>query len=148
MNQRNNSFLSCALITIMALLFFSCSKDNEEVSIAPIDAVEQNTQQETKDNNARYYVKYEVEASTAHRVSFTYNISYTKDSGVGNVQERLYSSDFSWNDTYGPFKKGDKVSLSCSLSTPMDITASIHVCRNDEPFAAKAEYKKMERDVL
>ena len=44
--------------------------------------------------------------------------------------------------------KSDKIKLSCSASIAMDITASISVSRNQEPFAIKAEFRKSSKECL
>jgi hypothetical protein len=88
-------------------------------------------------------------ASYANRVNYSYDISYTKDNGVGSIsQSNVFGSGFSWDGTYGPFKKNDKIKLSCSASIAMDITASISVSRNQEPFAIKAEFRKSSKECL
>ncbi len=144
--------ISTLFITIMIVFPFflsSCTKEESEETTSPKEQSEQSTSQEPSVEDVRYYVKYDIAASYANRVNYSYDISYTKDNGVGSIsQSNVFGSGFSWDGTYGPFKKNDKIKLSCSASIAMDITASISVSRNQEPFAIKAEFRKSSKECL
>lgn len=142
--MKNRIFtLIIATMTAFSFILSSCSKEGNEDTISPNDQPEQTTAQETPIEDVRYYVKYNIEANSAYRVNYSYNLSYSKDNGSGNITEsNVFGGGFSWDGTYGPFKKNDKVQLSLSLSTKMNITAQISVSRNEEPFTTKAEFKQ------
>ena len=97
----------------------------------------------TSDNNTskaedHYYIKYKV--TNGKMISYSSytdrTITYTTPTGSQTTEVRSVD----WEETYGPFRKGDFVSLSVSAVNARNTTnASISVCKNSEPFAVKAE---------
>ena len=85
---------------------------------------------ENPEDAARYYVKYEVNSKFGYGVTASQTIKFTT--------ENKASTSMNWEGTYGPFKKGDFISLSVSNSI-MDIHGRIYVGRDKEPFVIKAE---------
>lgn len=131
-------------ITILSLIFFclilSCSKDDEQ-TISEKPKTEDQTQNDNqKEEEARYYVKYEIEIKH-DRKDDTMSIEFTTDKG----KEKVSGLAENWSGTYGPVKKGFKASLSCSLKTiayRKELHGRIYVCREKEPFVIKAEDRK------
>lgn len=111
-------------LILLAFIIIGCSKD---------DIID----------NTEYYVKYEVSCQFERYYGSHYNGSSIRITGTGVRSagvENKYSS-YSWSDIAGPFKKGDKVSLSVITSAPKGadyITdAKISVCKETSPFVAK-----------
>lgn len=110
-------------LILLAFIIIGCSKDDN------ID-------------NTEYYVKYEVSCQFK-RYYGSYRDGSIKITGTGVRSagvENKYSS-YSWSDVAGPFKIGDKVTLSVITSAPKGadyITdAKISVCKETSPFVAK-----------
>lgn len=110
-------------LILLAFIIIGCSKDDN------ID-------------NTEYYVKYEVTCQFK-RYYGGYRDGSIKITGTGvrsACVENKYSS-FSWSDVAGPFKKGDKVTLSVITSAPKGAAyitdAKISVCKETSPFVAK-----------
>lgn len=112
--------------TVLSLINSSCSNDDND-STEPVVIEE-----------ARYYVKYEVELSGG-RNNHSYTIEFLTQNGIKTISERKYGTSFSWDGTYGPFKKYDKVSLSVKTGGTLYVNARISVSRDKEPFAIRAE---------
>lgn len=129
------------LLIISVCSLFSCSKDEEPENKTDIEKTYTTTTPNTKEE-VRYYVKYELSAYSPGQGNNHITISYSDVNGLKTIGFDEYGRGRSWDGTYGPFKKNDHVFLSCSVNREMDITASISVSRNNEPFAIKAEYKQ------
>lgn len=114
------------ILVIISCLFVmtACSSGNE----TPIP-----------EDTASYYVKYEVNSKFGNRVTASQTIKFTTEKGVESYkQESRATTSMNWEGTYGPFKKGDFISLSVSNSI-MDIHGRIYISREKEPFVIKAE---------
>ena len=88
-------FFTLTTILFAAFSFVSCSSD---------------------DDDASYYVKYEVkngQAASSVRRTNSWDITYKDVS-----KEATISNAKNWEGTYGPFKKGDKVFLKTSRHQP------------------------------
>lgn len=85
-----------------------------------------------------YYVKYEVKMYVPE-TRFKLNVTYTTE--VGKKSISLAGS--TWEGTYGPFKKGQTVSLYASTSgTSSHLSTNyvrIYVSCNNSPFGIKSE---------
>ena len=119
----------CVLFTLFVsniLLFASCSaSDDSEIS----------------QEEARYYVKYEVSFTTQH-TNTVKNISFTTENGTEKMSFTEKKKLLSWEGTYGPVDKDFIASISCnvpSYSYSCEIHARIYVCREKEPFVIKDE---------
>jgi len=94
------------------MTFSSCKKEDE------------------KTTNDEYYVKYVVKCSQGR----WYVSSFSINTDNGTVGFSNYKST-SWNQTYGPVKKGFKTFVTADSSFP---TVEIYVSKNQGPFALKA----------
>lgn len=96
-----------------------------------------------------YYVKYSLELSyQGTETSKSFSIEYQTDNGVKQKTETIKTGKtFVWEETYGPFKLGDRTSLKCITYRPRDNVYSaeykgngkIYVKEDDGPFTVKAE---------
>ena len=93
-------------------------------------------------DNTEYYVKYEVSCQFK-RYYGSYSGSSINIIGTGVRPagvENKYSS-YSWSDVAGPFKKGNKVTLSVIATAPQGAAyitdAKLSVCKESRPFVAK-----------
>lgn len=111
------------LLSLMLLAFIGCEKDEVE-------------------DTTEYYVKYDV--SCQYKVYYgSYKGCSIKVSGTGvrgtEVKDKYRS--FTWSDTAGPFKKGDKVSLAVNTEAPtgavFNTDATLSVSKSSSPFVAK-----------
>ena len=83
-----------------------------------------------------FYVKYEVKMYVPSR--FKMNLIFTTDHG----RQSLSTPSSTWEATYGPFKKGDAVSITASTQKSSVLSANyarIYVSKNNSPFGIKAE---------
>lgn len=118
--KMKKSIYSVVVLMMSLFIFISCSADDDF-------------------ENARYYVKYEVNSNSDYGVSTNQSIKYTSENGIEIFsQEGKHVRSLKWEGTYGPFKKGDAISLFVSNSI-MKIHARIYVSRDKEPFVIKAE---------
>lgn len=86
-------------------------------------------------DDERYYVKYEVISSSTIQ-----SIVCKSEGGL-----KYFSQEGTkWEITFGPYEKGDKVSISASNSGN-DIQARIYISIEKEPFVLKAEKKEKGR---
>lgn len=128
------------MLIISVCSLFSCSKDEETTDRIEKDTSSSTTTPDTKEE-VRYYVKYELSAYSPAQGYNNITISYSDVKGTKSISFDEYGRGKTWNGIYGPFKKNDHILLSCTISRAMDITASVSVSRNNEPFAIKAESK-------
>ena len=128
----------------LIFLFFvgvvlGCSRDDEVLE----NSQYQNDMEESADD-VRYYVKYEVympyggfSVTNPSRI-----ITITTENGL----QSFSVSEAKWEGTYGPFKKGNELSLQVKVgSGPVfnqtDSYVRLSVCRNKEPFVVKGEQR-------
>ncbi len=109
------------LVIIFSVLtvstFSSCSKEDK------------NSDTGTSDN---YYVKYIINGNgTYGRFS-----NWTATTPQGTFSNNGYQTR-SWNQTFGPIKKGFKCEVQIGDYIGGDPTIEIHVSKNQEPFALK-----------
>lgn len=133
------------------LLASSCSKDeesnnstptNKEVSNSsttsnntPTNKVEGNNS--TPINNDNYYVKYELlNGSQQSYGTKTERIIYFRDV---DKDAKVEPTSLTWEGTYGPFKKGDKVYMRFSSVGKYNATGRLSVSKNKEAFTIKDE---------
>ena len=125
--MKNVSLFGFITLILNLVSFTSCSSDNES---EPLE-------------EARYYVKYEVEFKTQH-TNTEKNISFTTDKGSEKISFTEWTKTLSWEGTYGPVSKDFIASIDCSVpsySYSSEIHARIYLCREKEPFVIKAEGK-------
>ena len=93
-------------------------------------------------DSTEYYVKYEVSCKLERDYdSYSGTMSIViNNTGTGKTEVKDKRS-YSFSDIRGPFKKGDKVSLSVVTTTPKrsyyDIGAKMSVCKGSAPFVTK-----------
>ena len=112
------------LTTILSLTSCSSSEDSE-----------------IPQEEARYYVKYEVSFKTQH-TNTTKDIKFTTEKGIEKISFTEKTKTLSWEGTYGPVNKDFIASISCnvpSYSYSSEIHARIYLSREKEPFVIKAE---------
>lgn len=118
----------CVLLLICSGCLISCSSDDEHV-------------EEPIQEEVRYYVKYEVGISK-YRPTGTISIQCQGDKKV----EEYFIKGSGWEETFGPFKKGQKVFLKASYDSGLSVTGDsyvkISVSRNKEPFVLRAEDRR------
>ena len=120
-------------VVMVSLILSSCTKNEEEMDV--VNPPQQTVSQE----ESRYYIKYEVDSSSKNVFSsyvYEQTIRFTTDKETEQIVlkgERGYT----WDATYGPFKKGDKVSLF--VSEAINNHARIYASIDKEPFVIKAE---------
>ncbi len=108
-----------SISTLAIFTFSSCSKEEMD-----------NNQTVNNDN---YYVNYIIKGSgTYGRFS-----NWTVSTPEGTYSNSGYQTD-SWNQTYGPVKKGFKCEVQIGNYQGGTPTIEIHVSKNAEPFALKA----------
>lgn len=114
-------------IIILSFVIFgllSCNKDDN------IDSTE-------------YYVKYVVSCQLkSSLIKYSAKKSTIVINGTGSQRTEVKDKgNYSWSDICGPFKKGDKVSISVVTTTPedtyYDIDAKMAVCKDSSPFVTK-----------
>jgi hypothetical protein len=79
--------------------------------------------------NDYYYVKYVIKGNGP----YSYFSDFSVKTDQGNVSFSGYQYQ-SWNQTYGPVKKG----FTASVSIKTLVTVEIYVSKNNGPFALKA----------
>ena len=107
------SKITTAILVILISLS-SCNKDKDKVEMGISD---------------EYYVKYVLKGNG----TYIYFSDFSVYTDQGNVSFSGYQYH-SWNQTYGPVKKGFRASVSVGSS----VTAEIYVSKNNGPFALKA----------
>lgn len=105
-------------ISILSILTFSsCCKEERD----------------NNDNTDNYYVNYIIKAPGPYgRFS-----NWTASTPDGTYSNSGYQTS-SWNQTYGPVKKGFNCSVQIGDYQGGTPTIEIHVSKNEEPFALKA----------
>jgi len=104
-----------AAILVILISLSSCNKDKDKVEMGISD---------------EYYVKYVIKGNG----TYIYFSDFSVNTGQGNVSFSGYQYH-SWNQTYGPVKKGFRASVSVGSSL---VTVEIYVSKNNGPFALKA----------
>lgn len=140
--KHNQVFNPIFIVSFLLITLFSCSNDEKEEKVTPPDPVQQEQTQgtptQTPEEQARYYVRYEVQFTTQHN-NANRVIKYTNEKGEQTIK---LENDFTWEGTYGPVDKGFVAKLSgrCpNYSYSASIHGRIYVCREREPFVIKAE---------
>ena len=114
------------VMMIMTMFVSSCTAESE-------------LDKEIPEESARYYVKYEVNVQNCWSSKTTYTITFTSEDGPASIVHEVKGfGSIKWEGTYGPFQKGDKVSLSAK-NHQMDYHGRIYISREKEPFVIKAE---------
>ena len=113
------------LTTLFVGSFCSCNEKEPFVRLPD--------KEETKEEVAEYYIKY-VANSLDRYISIT-GVTVTTDNGT---QSFNYSNSArkTWEQTYGPVKKGFRASINVKGNKIGDV--KIYCCRGSEPFALKA----------
>ena len=108
--------LSKITTTILVILISlsSCNKDKDKDEMGISD---------------EYYVKYVIKGNG----TYIYFSDFSVNTDQGNVSFSGYQYH-SWNQTYGPVRKGFRASVSVGSS----VTVEIYVSKNNGPFALKA----------
>ena len=97
-----------------------------------------------------YYVKYEVYMPLGYGDQTTSRqITYVSEKGTNQIT----IGEKSWEGTFGPLKKGAKLSLKATAISggiwiDTDYYVKISVSRDKEPFVLKAEDRKIESGIL
>ena len=122
------SLITALLMLIMSFSFISCNKDNGITN-----------PQSSEDNEIvdEYYVRYEVEVKTSHIP--TTHIKVNTDSGIKN-----FEAVKTFEEIFGPVNKDfcAEIDVNSEGAGWAETTASIHICKNNGPFALKA-YKSV-----
>lgn len=120
-----HNFYHLIVMLIMTMFVSSCTAESE------LD--------KEPEESARYYVKYEVNAQNGWSSKTTHTITFTSEDGPSSIVHEVKGfGSIKWEGTYGPFQKGDKVSLSAK-NHQMDYHGRIYISREKEPFVIKAE---------
>ncbi|RXJ51078.1 hypothetical protein [Gelidibacter gilvus] len=110
--------LTLIVSVLNILTFSSCSKE------------EMDNNEQVKNTN--YYVKYVIKGTGAYgRFS-----NWTATTPEGKYTNSGYQTR-SWNQTYGPVKKGFKCEVQIGNYISGAPVIEIHVSKNEEPFALK-----------
>lgn len=121
------SKLFCVLLLICSV---SCSSDDNHID-------------ELAQEEARYYVKYEVYMNI-NRSALGISIQCQGD----KKEEHITTKNPSWEGTFGPFKKGQEVFLrvysAAVVTSTSDSYVRISVSRDKEPFVLRAEDRRMD----
>ena len=115
-NKRTNMNKFLKITTVFLAIFIALSSCKKE-----------ETKNTTKDD---YYVKYLIKGNG----TYIYFSDFSVNTDQGNVSLSGYQYK-SWNQTYGPVKKGFRASVS--VGSPI-VTVEIYVSKNNGPFALKA----------
>ena len=117
-------YWSILMLMLIAMpLLVACSGDDEP---------------EQSRSTSAYYVKYEASYYFGSQIINTFNVNYMTDKGMMKYENEAYGRRQEWEGTYGPFKKGDNVSLTVKC-TAGEVTGRIYVSRDKEPFVIKNE---------
>lgn len=113
------------LCFILLCLLTGCEKDNYTTYSEP-----------TIEND--YYVRYEADITTGGLASGYRDIYYTVN--TENETKKFVSTDRTFNQTFGPVKKGflTEISVDASKVGNSSCNVRIYVSRANEPFALKA----------
>lgn len=138
--MKNIKMLGFALIAFIACAcVFACGDGKEDEPEIPNQTETPEQKEEVEDT--RYYVKYELEMPSKWTNTIK-KITYASEKG----RQEFNTTEKSWEGTYGPLKKGDKVYLTIKSNNPDEYNyvqsynkARIYVCREKEPFVVKAE---------
>lgn len=116
------------MIIFVPLYLSSCDKEDDST--------------ETLSEIERYYVRYECSTSYGHSGFPRCTIYYVNENGQQEMALVTNTAryGYSWEGQYGPFKKGDIVSLNIKAPS-QSINGRIYVSLNAEPFIVKAEGK-------
>ena len=116
------------LMLVIALpMLMSCSKDNDDKPFFD------------KGTDVQYFVKYEASSSSRSGYGADIHVEYTSE----DLKTQKYSKavriikSVSWNGTFGPFKKGQVVTLSVSGSDI--VSGRISIAADNAPFCTKKE---------
>lgn len=115
------------LLVLFMMLFVSCTAESE------LD--------KEPEESARYYVKYEISATTQH-FSVEKHFTVMTDKGAEDFYFDEDTKTSSWEGTYGPVNKDFVASIKCSVPDyrySSSIHARIYISREKEPFVIKAE---------
>ncbi len=116
MNLYSLTLIAFSALTIF--IFSSCSEDE----MANIEI-----------NNDNYYINYIIKAPGPYgRFS-----NWTATTPDGTYSNNGYQTS-SWNQSYGPVKKGFKCEVQIGHYQGGTPTIEIHVSKNQEPYALKA----------
>ena len=125
------------ILFISLLSLVSCSKDDSNSPVEPGNSTQ---------NNNVYYVKYEVTMFNPSR--FKQVINYTTEKG----EKTTSTTSSTWEGTYGPFKKGQTVSLTATPTATSSLVSTnyvrIYVSCNNSPFGIKSENTSDKNDGL
>ena len=121
----NKYILRGIFFTVFSIAFGSCSEEEQFVRLPD--------KEEEKEEVAEYYVKY-VAKSLNRYISIT-GVTVATDNGTRTFN---YSGNakYSWEQTYGPVKKGFRASITVTGNKIGNI--EIYCSRGSEPFALKA----------
>ena len=125
-NKMKSHFLKQGVLTITLMLisaltiftFSSCNKEEMDNNTAP---------------NDNYYVNYIIRGPGPYG-RFSDWTATTPDGAYSNSGYQTRS----WNQTYGPVKRGFKCEVQIGYYQGGTPTIEIHVSKNEEPFALKA----------
>ena len=138
--MRKIKFLALMLVASLACVCFVACGDNKEDEPKIPSQTETPTQKEEVEES-RYYVKYEAQMPSKWTNTIK-TITYASEKG----RQEFNTTEKSWEGTYGPLKKGDKVYLTIKSQSPDEYNyvqsynkARIYVSRDKEPFVIKAE---------
>ena len=136
--------ISYIMMLIIALfpIMTACGGDDEDVDVnTPVNTEKGNEEVTSPESNDNYYVKYEVEEGSQNSYGRAERTVVYKDV----KEEKKITVKSTWDGTYGPFKKGDKVYLKAkSSSVYFKSNARISVSKNKEAFAIQAEERESE----
>lgn len=143
--MRKIKLLTLMLIASLACVCFVACGDNKEDEPEIPNQTETPAQKEEVEE-ARYYVKYEAQMPSKW-TNTVKTITFASEKG----KQIINTTEKSWEGTYGPLKKGDKVYLTIKSNNPDEYDyvqsynhARIYVSRDKEPFVIKAESEGQE----
>lgn len=135
--MRKIKLLMLMLIASLACVCFVACGDSKEDEPEMPNQTETPTQKE----EVRYYVKYETQMPSKWTNTIK-TITFASEKG----KQTFNTTEKSWEATYGPLKKGEKVYLTIKSNSPDEYNyvqsynhARIYVSRDKEPFVIKAE---------
>ena len=110
------------IATIPLLLFCSCTKEQKDNDGIENPNYGKNTGYNENDNSDKgnsektFYVKYEMNVSYSRNdKAYKLLLKYISESGEKTLNKDLTrKKKFSWDGTFGPFKKGQQVKLDCN----------------------------------